>query len=137
MKKTADVRFLGLAPSPALHASILQQCGKLDLFCANLTACRVFVELVDKHQRQGRQFSVRIDLTLPGHELTVSHVHGEDVYAALNDAFHAITRQLEDTVRRDRRRRDGPAPDIDEEHPEATADATHAGHEPVRGDASC
>ena len=54
--------------------------------------------LASKHQ--GRQFGVRIDLTLPGHELVVNHVQHEDAHIALRDAFEKMKRQLEDVVRK-------------------------------------
>lgn len=136
MKQTADIRFLGISPSPALHAMIKEHCAKLDLFCRDLIACRVFVELADKHQRHGRQFNVRIDLTLPGHELTVNRARSEDVYGALHDAFGAMTRRIEDTVRRDRHRRDGPTPGIAEEHPMASPPDSRAAA-PSNGSLPC
>jgi ribosomal subunit interface protein len=126
MKQPADIRFLGIAPSPALHALIIEQCGKLEVFSADITSCRVFVELADKHQHRGRKFDVRIDLTLPGHELTVNRARSEDVYGALNDAFHAMARQIEDTVRRDRRHRGGSTPVFAEENLLAVAAEAHA-----------
>jgi cold shock CspA family protein len=40
-----------------------------------------------------------LDVTLPGHELTVNRVEHEDVYVALREAFDDMRRQVEDTVR--------------------------------------
>ena len=62
-------------------------------------ACRVSIDLEQKHKHQGRPFNVRIDLTLPGHELMVNRVQHEDVYVALREAFDNMKRQLEDVVR--------------------------------------
>jgi len=50
---------------------------------------------------------VRIDVTMPGQELTISRVHDENVYVALRDAFDGMKRQVEDAVRRARRQRSG------------------------------
>lgn len=50
----------------------------------------------------GCPYSVRIDLTLPSHELVVTKVKNEDVYVALRDAFDSMKRQLEDVVRKRR-----------------------------------
>lgn len=54
-------------------------------------------------------FSVRIDLTTPTGELVVNrspaaHTSHTDFNAVVRDAFNAVTRQLEDELRR---RRDG------------------------------
>jgi ribosomal subunit interface protein len=85
--------------SDALEARIRDQAAKLEEFHPQLISCRVTVEELDKHQHQGRQFQVRIDAHVPGHEVVASRDHHEDVYVALRDAFAALTRQLEEDVR--------------------------------------
>jgi len=102
MKLPVHVQFRGMEPSEALEASATEHADKLDAFASDLMACRVSIELEQKHQQQGRPYSVRIDLTLPGHELVVDRVQREDVYVALRDAFDNMKRQLEDVVRRRR-----------------------------------
>lgn len=102
MKQPLQIRFLGLAPSEAVEAAARKKAEKLERFSADLMSCRVSIEQTQKHQHQGRAFAVRIDVTMPHHELTVDRVHDEDVYVALRDAFDDMTRQLEDTVRRTR-----------------------------------
>jgi cold shock CspA family protein len=63
----------------------------------------VTVEEASKHQHQGRQFAVHVDVRVPGREQIVSRRHQhEDVYVALRDAFAAVGRQLEDVVREQR-----------------------------------
>jgi len=50
-----------------------------------------------------RPCTVRIDVTLPNHELSVDRVHDVDVYIALRrGAFDDMKRQAEDAVRRTR-----------------------------------
>lgn len=100
MRLPADIRFIGLEPSDALQALAREKVAKLDLFCPSIMGCRVAIELEHKHQHQGRPFSVRINLTLPGHELEASRVRHEDPYVALRDAFDDMKRQLEDAMRR-------------------------------------
>lgn len=103
MHQPLDIRFLGMEPSEAVEAAAREKAAKLDHFCPNLMSCRVTIELLQKHQHQGRPFGVRVDVTLPGHELNVDRAQDEDVYVALRDAFDHIRRQIEDTVRHDRR----------------------------------
>lgn len=100
MKIPADIRFIGLEPSDALQSLAREKAAKLDLFCPSIMSCRVAIELEHKHQHQGRPFSVRINLTLPGRELEASRVRHEDPYVALRDAFDDMKRQLEDAMRR-------------------------------------
>jgi hypothetical protein len=45
---------------------------------------------------------VRIDVRLPGHELTVNRRHDTDFHVAAREAFEAMTRRLENLARRRR-----------------------------------
>lgn len=100
MKQAPDIRFVGMEPSEALEAATLEKIAKLEQFCPQIMACHVVIDLPHRHSSQGRQFSVRVDLTLPGRELAVSRVEHQDVYVALRDAFDNMRRQLEDTMGR-------------------------------------
>ena len=100
MKKAPDIRFIGVEPSDALASAAREKAAKLELFCPEIMACHVVIELAHKHRHQGRPFAVRLNLTLPGRELAVSRVENEDAYVALRDAFDDMKRQVEDTMRR-------------------------------------
>lgn len=102
MRLQAQVLFQNMERSPAVESAVHERLAKLEQFCADITSCRVGVELVQKHQHQGRPYAVRIDLTLPGQEIVVDRVVHEDVYVALRDAFDDMKRRLEDAVRRRR-----------------------------------
>ena len=118
MKIPAKIQFLGMAPTEALEASARQHIQKLESFAPDLMACRVVIELAQKHQHQGRPFNVRIDLTLPRAELVVSRVQNEDVYVALRDSFDSMKRQLEDAIRKRRgqvKQHNGLLPNVSED----------------------
>lgn len=100
MKLPVNIQFHGLEPSDAMENSVREHARKLDSLAPDIMACRVSIDLAHKHKHQGRQFGVRIDLTLPGHELVVNHVQHEDAHIALRDAFEKMKRQLEDVVRK-------------------------------------
>lgn len=100
MKQPLQLRFIGMEASPALEAAARQKAEKLDQFRPDIMSCRVTVELAGKHHHHGRGFSVRVDVTVPDHELTVDRVHEEDVYVALREAFDDMRRRLQDTLRR-------------------------------------
>ena len=102
MKQPVQITFRGMERSDAVEAAVRRRLEHLDRFGADLMACHVVVELTQKHQHQGRPFSVRIDLTMPGRELVVNRVADEDVYVALRDAFDDMTRQVEDAERQRR-----------------------------------
>ena len=88
-----------ISHSTALEARIREDVAKLEAFHPRIVSCRVTVEELQKHRRQGRHFRVAIDLRVPGREIVASHDHDEDVYVALREAFHSARRQLEETAR--------------------------------------
>ena len=100
MKDAPDIRFVGMEPSAALASAAREKAAKLELACADITSCRVVIEMPHKHRLQGRPFAVRLDLTLPGRTLSVSRIEREDAYVALRDAFDSMRRQLEDLTER-------------------------------------
>jgi ribosomal subunit interface protein len=99
MKLPLDLRFVGLSSSEALQAAVHSRVAHIERLCPDIMAWRVTIEQEHKHQNQGRPFSVRVDVTLPGQELAVTRMQDEDVYVALRDAFDAARRQVEDAVR--------------------------------------
>jgi len=102
MKLPLDISFQGLPHSDAIEAAVRRHASKLEEFCPEIMRCRVSVVLDEKHRHQGKPFSVRIDVTVPGHELVSNREHDEDVYVALRDAFKDAIRMLEDLVRKRR-----------------------------------
>jgi ribosomal subunit interface protein len=102
MKVPARITFHGMERSDAVEAAAQQKLTHLERFCSEILACRVVVDLLQKHSQQGRPFGVRIDLTLPGRELVVNRVENQDVYVALRDAFDDMKRQVEEAVRQRR-----------------------------------
>jgi ribosomal subunit interface protein len=107
MKLPVQITYRHMEPSPALEDNIRERAAKLDRYVDNIMSCRVMIEAPHKHQRKGKIYHVRIDISLPGHELAVSrdpeeHQSHADVYVAVRDAFDAARRQLEDLTRRRR-----------------------------------
>lgn len=103
MEKPLKITFRDMEPSAAIEADVRDKVAKLEELYDRITGCRVVIEQPHRHRHQGKLIHVRIDLTVPGKELVVSHeppdhAH-EDAYVAVRDAFHAMKRQLEDHVR--------------------------------------
>lgn len=96
MKLPLLIGFRGLRPSAALEACARRKAQLLDQHHPRIMSCRVDIEMLQKHQHQGRPFGVRIHLTVPGQELTVDRVQHEDAYVALRDAFEDMKRQLDE-----------------------------------------
>jgi ribosomal subunit interface protein len=102
MKLPLQIQFHNFDRSEAVEAAVTERAEKLSRFCPDIMACRVSLDLLQKHKHKGRPYAVRIDLTLPGHELVVNRDRDEDIYVALRDAFNDMGRQLEQVVRRRR-----------------------------------
>ena len=100
MKLPVYVRFHDMAHSDVLEASARDHAHRLELFAPDLMACRVGIDLVQEPLHQGCLFGVRIDLTLPGHQLVVSRIQHEEAYVALREAFDTLRRQMEDVMHR-------------------------------------
>ena len=92
MKLPLQISFHGMGPSEALEAAAAKKAHKLAEFFADIMSCRVAIEQQQKHQHQGWPFAVRINLSLPRHELCVNRVQDED-------AFDDMKRQLDDAAR--------------------------------------
>ncbi len=108
MQIPLQLTFRHMEPSDALATKIQERADKLERFHPRLISCRVVVEQEHRHHHQGNLFLVRVDLTVPGHELVAGHEspqhHAyEDPYVAARDAFDSLQRQLEDLARRERR----------------------------------
>jgi len=102
MKLPLDISFQGVDRSDAVEDAVTRHAEKLDGIYPDIMRCRVSLILEEKHKSQGKQFNVRIDLTIPGRELVSNNERNEDIYVALRDAFKDVTRMLEDTVRKQR-----------------------------------
>lgn len=100
MQIPLQVTVRGMEHSPAVDDRVREHVAGLERFHPRVTACRVVVTEAHKHQQQGRQFEVRLDVRVPGHaEIVVNRQHDEDVYVAMRDAFQAAGRQLEEVAR--------------------------------------
>lgn len=101
MQIPSKISFHNMSPSSALESRILEKIEKLKHRCPRMIKCEVMVEASSAKKNNGNPFSVHIHVTLPGGEMVVSHHPGkmpirhEDVYAAMNDGFKAIEKQID------------------------------------------
>jgi ribosomal subunit interface protein len=114
MKLPVQVVFRDLMPLPSLEDEIRERAARLDRFAPDLMSCHVAVEAAGNRHRQGHPYTVKIDLRLEGDEIVAGEHHAsEDIRLAVHGAFDALTRRLEDVVRRRRgqvkQHADGPA----------------------------
>lgn len=100
MQVPLEISFHGIESSPAVEELVRGHAAQLDRISDNLNSCRVALERPHESPTTGSPWRVRIDMRLsPGHELVVDRHEGdgtvnEELYDAVNDAFHKATRQV-------------------------------------------
>ena len=117
MRIPVQITWREMAPSKAVGTRIREEAAKLEEFYDRITNCRVTIEIPRRYQNGKYQFHVRIDLTVPGSEIVVSHeptlqsslrrteseerakgqelsAPHKDVYVAIRDAFKVARRKL-------------------------------------------
>ena len=85
-----------------VETKIRNEAEKLNKFYDRIMRCRVVVESPHRHSRQGKQFHVKIHLTLPGGDMVIKREPREDIKVAIRDSFSAARRKLEDFARKQR-----------------------------------
>lgn len=84
---------LGLTERECLRA----HAEKLQQFFSRVLSCRVTVSAPNRWAQAGPvTYQVRIDLTVPGEELVVERQANENLLDAIQDAFRAAGRRLQD-----------------------------------------
>lgn len=97
----AEIFYHDVERTPFIDSLIHRKYLALYKTCDYISSCRIAIEKAQKHQRGGRPYRVRLDITVPpGHELVVKKEQsGGDSRSQLNtiikDAFISARRQLE------------------------------------------
>ena len=125
MRLPLQITFRNMDRSEAIEEWIRAEAAKLDTFYNRIMRCRVAIEVPHRHHRKGSSYHLRIDLTVPGEEIVVkrqpslSHrvqqlgqseikkqlelkTQHKNLRRAINDAFKAASRRLQDYARRQR-----------------------------------
>ncbi|HSD89770.1 MAG TPA: HPF/RaiA family ribosome-associated protein [Kofleriaceae bacterium] len=125
MQIPVEITFRDIERSEAVEARVRDWVEKLERVFDRMVRCEVAIEHPHRHHNKGRQFHVRVRVTVPGAELVTSHDPGaegrhEDVYVAVRDAFTAMKRQLEDYVRKNLHRGEVPREQTGPDHGRVT-----------------
>ena len=121
-----QITFHQMEAYPEAEQWVRDEAAKLDEFYPKIMSCRVAIEAPHRRHQSGNPYEVRVDLSVPGKEIAVSHepslhssakrlkqpkdVKGleieavyKDLHVAIRDTFRAARRQLQDYVRLQRR----------------------------------
>lgn len=120
-----QITFRNMTSSPKVEEWVREAAGKLETFYGQITGCHVAVEVPHRHHVRGTLYHVRIDITLPGGELVIKREASlarsarsrgqlgsskqseidaphKNLRTAINDAFKAAARRIQDYGRRQR-----------------------------------
>lgn len=102
-----EIKFRNMPSSDFVYNNIFENAEKLERFYHRITSCHVVVSAPHHKHTKGKIYHVWILLSVPGRTIVVNRASDldsshEDIYIAIRDAFEAVTRQLEDHVRRRR-----------------------------------
>ena len=100
MQSPVQIAARGIVLNPWWRDRILHKAEKLEEYCDRITHCRVVVEERHKHSHKGRLYGVRIDVEVPGGLIVVSREPDPFLNAAIERAFDAAERKLEDRFKR-------------------------------------
>lgn len=100
MQTQLKITLLDLPQSEALAARIHEKVAHMEKRFARLTACHVIVSEPHRHRSTHRLYAIRINVALPGVNLTVRRDDKEDVYVLLQEAFAAAERDIEKALAR-------------------------------------
>src|SRR3989338_6286460 len=95
-----EITVRDIPETPAIVNRLRKKAIKLIRFDPRITFCHVVVEVPQKHQLQGKQFKVAIEIHTARAVVIATHNLNEDLYVAMRDAFKDAVRQLEDHIRR-------------------------------------
>ena len=116
-----QISFRNMRVWPDLEDEIRSRASWLESFYPAIVGCRVVLEVPHRHRRHGRPLHVRIELSLPGEDVVVTHEptpdptarsafrksdeldgRHKDVHVVIREAFDVARRRLEDVARRQR-----------------------------------
>lgn len=125
MKLPLQFTCRNVVHSDELEQEVGKRVAELETFSADIIGCRVMLERPHLHHENGNQCHVRIELTIPGETIVVSHKptlhgavrdsdevgHSKDTgidtahrraRLAIHEAFDKARRRLQDAIRRQR-----------------------------------
>jgi len=99
METPAEIIWHSMDPTPYIAKRIDDRIARLEKFFGRIVRCRVVIEAAHQRHRKGNEYEVRVELGIPGGELSINRRPGDDgahadLKVAVRDAFDAMERQL-------------------------------------------
>ncbi|MFW5718314.1 MAG: HPF/RaiA family ribosome-associated protein [Spirochaetota bacterium] len=108
MEVPIEITFRNADHTDQIDQLIRDEAARLERFHDRITSCHAIVERPQEHLHSGRQWRVRLDITIPrGNEVVVRKEAGkgdmhEQLATVIKDAFDAAERQIKELHERQR-----------------------------------
>jgi len=109
MEVPLEITFRDSERTEALEQLIRDEASRLERFHDRITSCHIVVERPQEHLSSGREWRVRLDITIPaGNEIVVRKEAGkgdmhEQLTTVIRDSFDVAERQLKELHDRQQR----------------------------------
>ncbi len=109
MQVPLEITYRGVEKTDAIDTLVHEKVAKLEKFYNNINSCHVAIEKIQDRPNSGSPYRVRLDITVPGHELIADSNPGDSVQydpldVVIRDAFDAASRQLKALKEKQRNR---------------------------------
>lgn len=95
MNLPLQITYREMEANETLSSEISKRAAALERYFDRVTRCRVIVAAPSQHHRHGQHHVVRIELSVPGHEIiSGEHDGNEDVFVAMRSSFATAEREL-------------------------------------------
>jgi cold shock CspA family protein len=101
MQTPLQISMRNMESSPEVRQVVRRHVEKLELFCDRITSCRVMVEVSQRFPAGVPiAYNVRVELNVPGEEIVIKRQAHPLLLTAIQEAFDAAGRRLQDYTRR-------------------------------------
>ncbi|HSE39243.1 MAG TPA: HPF/RaiA family ribosome-associated protein [Acidobacteriota bacterium] len=125
MQLPVQITFRNISRSREVEFRILSKVSDLEIYYPRIMGCRVVIDRPHRRHRDGNPYVIKIDITVPGKEISVNrqpsiykerkdfhdtriskseeiNLEQKQMEAAINEAFNAARRMLQDHIRKQR-----------------------------------
>lgn len=102
MELPLQISATGVELGSGTESLIRRHAEKLNRYYAHIMGARVVVEVPQRQMGDPIVYNVHVDITVPGGEVVVKHQAHPELHTAIQRAFDAARRRLQDYARRQR-----------------------------------
>ena len=88
-----QITLRSVSESASIEEYITKHFKKLAQHCQNIQSCRIVIDATHKRDNTAKEFSVSLDITVPGNELAI-HKHDDNLFIAIKNSFAAIEKVI-------------------------------------------